>query len=430
MRNEADRLPGTLPGLFAAGAAQLVFLDDESTDGSAGSSGRAAADRPAGATPSVTVLDGRAATGRLDREDLGLRPARRPHRRRTAGLLRCGRRTRGGRDHGRRRRDGTGSRRTCSRCFPRERTGQLGGAVAGPADRRRGAVLPALRAAARARAVRRDGLRGAARISAGRVRQRSAGFAAVRTELVEDVAVARLSRRHGLRLGLALGGDQLAVRMCDGYRGVIDNLGRGLTATAGGSRGLVIAGFAWHLLAYTLPLALIGRSRWWRVAALLAVMERLLVEVQDRWPGLAGGHGGRRFPGGRAARRRAGDAPAADLARGGCTDERSVAAPPQLPSPSTRPPFGHLSRWTSDGLGLLEEGARLGPVFGLRLWRRAVVGYSPDWNRFVLGDLQRSAAAAASASSRRICPPGSSQPMRPSTGVGGRWSTRPSTARK
>ncbi|MGS0687326.1 cytochrome P450 [Nakamurella sp. GG22] len=65
------------------------------------------------------------------------------------------------------------------------------------------------------------------------------------------------------------------------------------------------------------------------------------------------------------------------------------AAPPQLPSPSTRPPFGHLSRWTSNGLALLEEGARLGPVFGLRLWRRAVVGYSPAWNRFVLGDLQR-----------------------------------------
>ncbi len=67
----------------------------------------------------------------------------------------------------------------------------------------------------------------------------------------------------------------------------------------------------------------------------------------------------------------------------------TVQAPPQLPAPATRPPFGHLSRWTSDSLGLLEEGARLGPVFGLRLWRPAVVGYSPDWNRFVLGDLPR-----------------------------------------
>ncbi len=67
----------------------------------------------------------------------------------------------------------------------------------------------------------------------------------------------------------------------------------------------------------------------------------------------------------------------------------TVQAPLQLPAPATRPPFGHLSRWTANGLELLEEGARLGPVFGLRLWRPAIVGHSPDWNRFVLGDLAR-----------------------------------------
>jgi len=58
-----------------------------------------------------------------------------------------------------------------------------------------------------------------------------------------------------------------------------------------------------------------------------------------------------------------------------------------LPSPRTKPPWGHLSRWTGDSLGLLEEGGQLGPMFGLRLWRPAIVGYTPDWNRFVLGDL-------------------------------------------
>jgi cytochrome P450 len=58
-----------------------------------------------------------------------------------------------------------------------------------------------------------------------------------------------------------------------------------------------------------------------------------------------------------------------------------------LPMPRTQPAVGHLGRWGRDPLGLLEEGARLGPVFGLRLWRRAIVGYSPAWNRFVLGDL-------------------------------------------
>ncbi|GHJ48814.1 cytochrome P450 [Catellatospora sp. TT07R-123] len=59
----------------------------------------------------------------------------------------------------------------------------------------------------------------------------------------------------------------------------------------------------------------------------------------------------------------------------------------RLPAPATTPPFGHLWRWTRDPVRLLTEGARTGPVFRLRLWRQAVVGYRPDWNRAVLGDL-------------------------------------------
>jgi cytochrome P450 len=58
-----------------------------------------------------------------------------------------------------------------------------------------------------------------------------------------------------------------------------------------------------------------------------------------------------------------------------------------LPAPRRQPGVGHLGRWGIDPLALLEEGARLGPVFELRLWRRTIVGYSPAWNRFVLGDL-------------------------------------------
>ncbi|MDT0261701.1 cytochrome P450 [Jatrophihabitans lederbergiae] len=57
------------------------------------------------------------------------------------------------------------------------------------------------------------------------------------------------------------------------------------------------------------------------------------------------------------------------------------------PFPRAQPPVGHLGRWGREPLQLLEEGAALGPVFGLRLWRSAIVGYSPDWNRFVLGNL-------------------------------------------
>lgn len=58
-----------------------------------------------------------------------------------------------------------------------------------------------------------------------------------------------------------------------------------------------------------------------------------------------------------------------------------------VPAPRSQPGVGHLGRWGTDPLALLEEGASLAPVFELRLWRRALVGSSPDWNRFVLGDL-------------------------------------------
>lgn len=49
--------------------------------------------------------------------------------------------------------------------------------------------------------------------------------------------------------------------------------------------------------------------------------------------------------------------------------------------------IGHLPRWGADALGLLEEGARLGPVFQVQLWRPVVIGWTPEWNRLLLGDL-------------------------------------------
>ena len=57
------------------------------------------------------------------------------------------------------------------------------------------------------------------------------------------------------------------------------------------------------------------------------------------------------------------------------------------PTPARHRVLGHLPRWSFDALELLTDGARQGPVFRLMLWRPAVVGYRPDWNRFVLGDV-------------------------------------------
>lgn len=50
--------------------------------------------------------------------------------------------------------------------------------------------------------------------------------------------------------------------------------------------------------------------------------------------------------------------------------------------------FGHLPRWAGEPLALLEEGAALGEVFGLRLGHKAVLGYDPAWNKMLLSDLQ------------------------------------------
>ncbi|GAA2515161.1 beta-carotene 2-hydroxylase CYP287A1 [Pilimelia columellifera subsp. columellifera] len=58
------------------------------------------------------------------------------------------------------------------------------------------------------------------------------------------------------------------------------------------------------------------------------------------------------------------------------------------PTPPARNAASHLWRWTRDPLGLLSEGARLGPAFDIRLWRQATVGYSPEWNQAVLTDLE------------------------------------------
>ncbi|WP_337868325.1 cytochrome P450 [Meiothermus sp.] len=61
-----------------------------------------------------------------------------------------------------------------------------------------------------------------------------------------------------------------------------------------------------------------------------------------------------------------------------------------LPQPKGHPwgPWAHLPRWAGAPLALLEEGAALGPIFALGLGRPAVVGYSPDWNRHLLTDLE------------------------------------------
>lgn len=109
---------------------------------------------------------------------------------------------------------------------------------------------------------------------------RLGGFEAVRGELVEDLAIARRTRRMGERLGLALGGDVAQVPMYVGYRQVIGGFGRSLSAAVGGRRSVLVAGLLWHVAAYTLPVLLVRRSSWWCWAAALGVTERVVGEAK------------------------------------------------------------------------------------------------------------------------------------------------------
>jgi len=106
------------------------------------------------------------------------------------------------------------------------------------------------------------------------------GFSAVREELIEDVALARRTRAMGLRLGLALGGPMLSTRMYHSYPEVVTGLARGLLFMSGGSRVALVLGWLVHLGAYTLPAVAVLRDRRWSVPLALGLLERALVEVK------------------------------------------------------------------------------------------------------------------------------------------------------
>lgn len=98
---------------------------------------------------------------------------------------------------------------------------------------------------------------------------RVGGHAAVRAELLEDMALARRAKGLGLRLELRLGAPLLETRMYRSWQGVVEGFGKNVLAAAGGRRGALAAVVALNLLAHTLcwPLALLD-PRWLAVGAM------------------------------------------------------------------------------------------------------------------------------------------------------------------
>jgi glycosyltransferase involved in cell wall biosynthesis len=106
------------------------------------------------------------------------------------------------------------------------------------------------------------------------------GHAAVAGDMTEDLALARRTRRAGLKLGLALGGDLVGARMYTGYRDSVRGFGRNLRAAHGGRDSALAVTAAWHLIAYTMPWLAWRHDRAWRIAAILGLAQRVLVNAK------------------------------------------------------------------------------------------------------------------------------------------------------
>ena len=277
VRNEAATLPRTLHGLLAAGFDEVIFLDDESDDASAAVV-RAVADTWPEQSPSVRVLSGAPrppgwvgktwACAQLAEAsaadllvfcdaDVCLAPG-------AAAALE---------------RQMSGQAATVFSVFCRQQTGSWSERLLTPLIT--DVVLCFLPFGLLAVPVPAAATASGALLAFHRTAyHRLGGFGAVRGELVEDLAIARRARRMGEKLGLALGGELAQVRMYDRFSAVIEGMGRSLAPAVGGRRLLVLAGWGWHVVAYTVPVLLIGRSRWWQTAAALAVAERMLLEAK------------------------------------------------------------------------------------------------------------------------------------------------------
>ncbi len=106
------------------------------------------------------------------------------------------------------------------------------------------------------------------------------GHAAVASALNEDLALARRARGAALRLGLALGGDLVGARMYSGYWESVRGFGKSLRAAHGGHDLALAATAAWHLLAYTVPWLAVRHGRAWQAAAVLSLVQRVLVNAK------------------------------------------------------------------------------------------------------------------------------------------------------
>lgn len=272
-RDEATRLPETLPGFLAQWVDEILVLDDGSSDETAAIVSAAAArdprlrlitgqPAPSGWVGKNWACQQLARAARGDRlvfcdADVHLAPG-------AVGAV------------------AAEMDRQCAAVlsvFPRQLTGSLGERLTVPLiDEVLLAFLPypLLRLPIRAAACANGQLMAFDRAGYERI----GGHASVAGELVEDLALARRVRRFGLRLGLALGGDVVQARLYRGYGEAVRGFAKSLRGAHFGSRALLLANLAAHVVVYTVPWLRWNSGPAWRIAAVAGLVERALVNAK------------------------------------------------------------------------------------------------------------------------------------------------------
>jgi glycosyltransferase involved in cell wall biosynthesis len=272
-RDEAHQLPAALAGMLAQDVTEIIVLDDQSRDATAAVVQRAGQADPrvrlARGTPPPPGWTGKnwacqqlAAAARGDLlvfcdADVLLAPG---------ALDACW-------------------AQMCAQhadvfsAFPRQRTGTLGERLLVPLiDDVLLAFLPhpLLRLPAPSAAT----ANGQLLIFRRRAYEELGGHAAVASDVTEDLALARRARRAALGLGLALGGDLVSARMYTGYWEAVRGFGKSLRAAHGGRGAVLAMTAAGHLLAYSAPWLALRRGTAWRAAAVLGLVQRILVNAK------------------------------------------------------------------------------------------------------------------------------------------------------
>ena len=239
-RDEALTLPMSLPGLLAQGAAQVLLLDDGSTDGTA----RIAAEHGVELIPGETLPPGwsgkswachqlaHRATGEiLIFTDAGVAGAPGALSAVVARL--------------------TAAQADLLTIWPRQVNHGSQRLLTPMVDAAMLGHLPvaALDLPLRG-AVAANGQVMALRAEAY---ERSGGHAAVRADLLDDMALARAVKSSGGRVRIALGGEAVSVQMYDSYASSIEGLAKSTLGLHSGSRLVLVASALWFHAIYTLP---------------------------------------------------------------------------------------------------------------------------------------------------------------------------------